>query len=139
MTDLETGAGLLADARRLSALGASAQMFGIMERSLEIAVAYTSEREAFGAPIGSFQALQHRCADMLIQTESTRSATFRAAWAEETQSGEAPYLCSVAKAWAGPAGRFVCGQTIQLLGGSLGSGGRPGGLGKRRGSARRRR
>jgi alkylation response protein AidB-like acyl-CoA dehydrogenase len=53
-------------------------MFGIMERSLEIAVAYTSEREAFGAPIGSFQALQHRCADMLIQTESTRSATFRA-------------------------------------------------------------
>ena len=117
LADPESGAALLGDALRLGALGASAQMFGIMERSLEIAVAYTSEREAFGAPIGSFQALQHRCADMLIQTESTRSATFRAAWAEETGTGEAAYLSSVAKAWAGPAGRFVCGQTIQLLGG----------------------
>jgi alkylation response protein AidB-like acyl-CoA dehydrogenase len=108
---------LLADATRLGALGAAAQMFGAMERALEIAVAYTSERRAFGAPIGSFQALQHRCADMLLQTESTRSAAFRAAWAEESEPAEAPYLVSVAKAWAGPAGRFVCGQAIQLLGG----------------------
>jgi len=112
-----TSAGLLADSHRLGALGASAQMFGLMERSLELAVAYTSEREAFGVPIGSFQALQHRCADMLIQTESTRSATFRAAWAEETGTEDSSYLTSVAKAWAGPAGRFVCGQAIQLFGG----------------------
>jgi alkylation response protein AidB-like acyl-CoA dehydrogenase len=110
-------AALLDDATRLGALGAAAQMFGLMERALEIAVAYTSERHAFGAPIGSFQALQHRCADMLLQTESTRSASFRAAWAEENEPAEAPYLVSVAKAWAGPAGRFVCGQAIQLLGG----------------------
>jgi len=112
-----SSAGLLADSHRLGALGASAQMFGLMERSLELAVAYTSEREAFGVPIGSFQALQHRCADMLIQTESTRSATFRAAWAEETGTEDSSYLTSVAKAWAGPAGRFVCGQAIQLFGG----------------------
>lgn len=112
-----SSAKLLADAHRLGALGASAQMVGIMERALEIAVAYTSERKAFGAPIGSFQALQHRCADMLIQTESARAATFRAAWAEEAGSDDAGYLTSVAKAWAGPAGRFVCGQAIQLLGG----------------------
>ena len=117
LADPSKSAGLLADSHRLGALGASAQMFGLMERSLELAVAYTSEREAFGVPIGSFQALQHRCADMLIQTESTRSATFRAAWAEEAGTGEATYLTSVAKAWAGPAGRFVCGQAIQLLGG----------------------
>ena len=117
LAEPETSATLLTEALRLGALGASAQMMGIMERSLEIAVAYTSEREAFGVPIGSFQALQHRCADMLIQAESARSATFRAAWAEESGAEDAAYLVSVAKAWAGPAGRFVCGQAIQLLGG----------------------
>jgi len=108
---------LLDDALRLGALGAAAMLFGLMERALEIAVAYTSERRAFGVPIGSFQALQHRCADMLLQVESSRSAVFRAAWAEENEPGEAAYLTSVAKAWAGPAGRQVCGQAIQLLGG----------------------
>jgi alkylation response protein AidB-like acyl-CoA dehydrogenase len=108
---------LLSDADRLGALGASALMLGLMERALELAVAYTSERQAFGVPIGSFQALQHRCADMLLQVESTRSAVFRAAWAEECDPAQAPYLVAVAKAWAGPAGRFVCGQSIQLHGG----------------------
>jgi alkylation response protein AidB-like acyl-CoA dehydrogenase len=110
-------AALLEEALRLGALGASAQLFGLMERALEIAVAYTSERQAFGVPIGSFQALQHRCADMLLQTESSRSAVFRAAWSEQHEPADAAYLTSVAKAWAGPAARQVCGQTIQLLGG----------------------
>jgi alkylation response protein AidB-like acyl-CoA dehydrogenase len=117
IADAPAGADLLAQTTRLGALGASAQMLGLMERALEISVEYTSEREAFGAPIGSFQTLQHRCADMLIQTESTRSATFRAAWAEDHSPVEAEYLASVAKVWAGSAGRFVCGQAIQLLGG----------------------
>ena len=107
----------LEDANRLGTLGAAAMMFGSMERALELAVAYTSERQAFGVPIASFQALQHRAADMFIKTESTRSSVFRAAWAEENAPQEASYLCSVAKAWAGPAGRFVCGQAIQLHGG----------------------
>jgi alkylation response protein AidB-like acyl-CoA dehydrogenase len=108
---------LLEDADRLGALGAAAMMLGSMERSLELAVEYTSEREAFGVPIGSFQALQHRAADMFIKTESTRSSVFRAAWAEDHAKDEAAYLTAVAKAYAGPAGRFVCGQAIQLHGG----------------------
>lgn len=108
---------ILADVDRLGALGAAALLLGLMERTLELTVAYTSEREAFGAPIGSFQALQHRCADMLLQTESTRSAVYRAAWAEECDPDTAAYLAAVAKAWAGPAGRYVCGQAIQLHGG----------------------
>ncbi len=108
---------ILADAARRSTLGASAVMLGCMESALESGVAYTKEREAFGVPIGSFQGLQHRAADMLIKTESTRSAVFRAAWAEENDEPDAGYLASVAKAWAGPSSRFVCGQSIQLLGG----------------------
>jgi alkylation response protein AidB-like acyl-CoA dehydrogenase len=107
----------LTDAGRLGALGASALMLGLMERALELTVAYASERQAFDVPIGSFQALQHRCADMLIQVESTRSAVFRAAWAEDATPEDAAYLTAVAKAWAGPAGSFVCGQAIQIHGG----------------------
>jgi alkylation response protein AidB-like acyl-CoA dehydrogenase len=108
---------ILADASRLGALGAAAVMLGCMESALEQSLEYTSEREAFGVPIGSFQGLQHRAADMLIKTESTRAAVFRAAWAEENREPNASYLVSVAKAWAGPSGRFVCGQAIQLHGG----------------------
>lgn len=113
----EKAADVIACARRLGALGASAEMFGLMERSIEMSLEYTSEREAFGVPIASFQALQHRAADMLLKSESTRSAAFRAAWAEEVGEDNADYLVSVAKAWAGPAGRFVAGQSIQLHGG----------------------
>ena len=51
-----------------------ALLLGLMERSLELTVSYTKERQAFGTPIAAFQSLQHRCADMLLRTESTRSA-----------------------------------------------------------------
>jgi alkylation response protein AidB-like acyl-CoA dehydrogenase len=117
LADAPAAAAVLADVDRLAAIGASAFLLGLMERSLETAVAYTMERQAFGAPIATFQALQHRCADMLLQTESTRSAVFRAAWAEECAPEQAPYLAAVAKGWAGPAGRSVCGEALQLHGG----------------------
>jgi alkylation response protein AidB-like acyl-CoA dehydrogenase len=124
---LDAGAILVADATRsqalletsdsVAALGAAAFLLGLMERSLELTVQHTLEREAFGAPIASFQALQHRCADSLLQTESTRSAVFRAAWAADEAPETAPLLAAVAKGWAGPAARYVCGQAIQLHGG----------------------
>ena len=117
VADGERAEAVITRARRLGSLGASAEMFGLMERCIEMTVQYTSEREAFGVPIASFQALQHRAADMLLKAESTRSAALRAAWAEENGEENADYLVSVAKAWAGPAGRYVTGQTIQLHGG----------------------
>jgi alkylation response protein AidB-like acyl-CoA dehydrogenase len=108
---------LLQEVDRIGALGAAAMLLGLMERALELTVAYTMEREAFGTVIATFQALQHRCADMLLKTESTRSAVFRAAWAADAAPAEFPYLAAVAKAWAGDAGRFVCGEALQLHGG----------------------
>ncbi len=108
---------ILADADRLGALGASALLLGLSERALELAVAYMKEREAFGVPVASFQALQHRSADMLLQVESARSAVFRAAWAADHDPAQAAYLCAVAKAWAGPAARRVCGEALQMHGG----------------------
>ena len=113
----EAAAGVLADVDRIASLGAAAQLLGTAERALELTLAYASEREAFGSAIAGFQALQHRCADMLLQTESTRSAVYRAAWALDHDPAEADWLVAVAKAWAGPAARFVCGEAIQLHGG----------------------
>ncbi len=107
----------MGDVDRLGSLGAAALLLGLMERALEITLDYLKQRQAFGVPIGSFQALQHRCADMLLQSESTRSAVYRAAWAEENGEADAPYLIAVAKAWAGPAGRLVCGEAVQMHGG----------------------
>jgi alkylation response protein AidB-like acyl-CoA dehydrogenase len=108
---------LLGESARLGALGAAAVLLGLMERSLETAVAYMQERQAFGAPIASFQALQHRAADCVLQTESTRSAVYRAAAAEEQGGADAALLAAVAKAWAGPAARLVCGEALQFHGG----------------------
>ena len=107
----------MGDVDRLGALGASALLLGLMERALEITVQYTMERHAFGAPIAINQALQHRAADMVLQVESTRASVYRAAFAAETGSGDAAYLIAVAKAWAGPAARLVCGEAIQMHGG----------------------
>jgi alkylation response protein AidB-like acyl-CoA dehydrogenase len=117
LADSAKAVGILADARRCGALGAAATMLGLMERAMEMGVEYTMERQAFGAPLASFQALQHRAADMLLRTESTRSAVYRAGWALETDQPNADYLISVAKAYAGPAGRSVCGESIQFHGG----------------------
>ncbi len=117
LADRNAAGAILADARRCGALGAAATMLGLMERAMEMGVEYTMERQAFGAPLASFQALQHRAADMLLRTESTRSAVYRAGWALETEQANADYLISVAKAYAGPAGRSVCGESIQFHGG----------------------
>jgi alkylation response protein AidB-like acyl-CoA dehydrogenase len=102
---------------RLGALGAAALLLGLMERAQEITVAYTMERHAFGAPIAINQALQHRAADMVLQVESARASVYRAAFAAERDTQDAAYLVTVAKAWAGPAARLVCGEAIQMHGG----------------------
>lgn len=110
-------ASALAAVDRLAALGAAALMLGLMERSLELSVAYLKERKAFNVPIGTFQALQHRAADMLLRVESSRSAVYRAAWAFDHDPDAAPALAATAKSYCGDSARFVCGETIQIFGG----------------------
>jgi alkylation response protein AidB-like acyl-CoA dehydrogenase len=101
----------------LAAVGASAMLLGIMSRALELTLEYVQTRQAFKRPIGAFQALQHRLADMLLKTESTRSAVYRAAWCLDTGAAETALACAAAKAYAGDAGRLVCGEAIQMHGG----------------------
>ena len=108
---------LLDPVDRLAAVGAGATLLGLMSRALEMTVGYTQTRQAFKRPIGAFQALQHRMADMLLRTESTRSAVYRAAWCVDTGDAEAALACASAKAYAGDAARLVCGEAIQMHGG----------------------
>src|SRR5262249_57278213 len=65
---------------RLAAVGAGAMLLGLIQRCLETTLAYVNTRAAFNRPIGAFQALQHRLANMLLRVESTRAAVYRAAW-----------------------------------------------------------
>ncbi len=108
---------LLERVDRLAAVGASAMLLGIMQRCLEMTLGYVNTRAAFNRPIGGFQALQHRLANMLLRVESTRSAVYRAAWCVDAQDADAALACATAKAWAGDAARLVCGETIQMHGG----------------------
>jgi alkylation response protein AidB-like acyl-CoA dehydrogenase len=95
----------------------SAEMVGAMQWALDTTVQYVKDREAFGRPIGVFQAVQHRCADMLVQTESARSAVYYAAYALANDLPDASFAASVAKAYCSDAVHFVTGECIQLHGG----------------------
>jgi alkylation response protein AidB-like acyl-CoA dehydrogenase len=111
------GPDLLERVDQLAAVGAPAMLLGLMSRALELTLEYVQTRQAFKRPIGAFQALQHRMADMLLRTESTRSAVYRAAWCLDTNDPGAPLACATAKAYAGESGRLVCGEAVQMHGG----------------------
>ena len=94
-----------------------AEMTGGMQRMLDIAVEYAKTRKQFGKPIGIFQAVQQLCADMYLETESSRSATYYAAWALEENMPDAAASVSVAKMYASDAARGVGNRGIQVHGG----------------------
>ena len=95
-----------------------ADMVGAMAGALDGAVAHARDREQFGRPVGSFQAVQHLCADQLVSIEAARSVTWHAAWAVDAlDPGEALHAARVAKAWCSGVGREVCETAIQVWGG----------------------
>jgi alkylation response protein AidB-like acyl-CoA dehydrogenase len=95
----------------------SAELVGGMQRTLDITVEYAKTRKQFGKPIGMFQAVQHHCADMYLETESSRSAVYYAGWALEERSPDAPMAVSIAKMYASDAARSVGNRGIQVHGG----------------------
>jgi len=94
-----------------------AEMTGGMQRMLDIAVEYAKTRKQFGKPIGQYQAVQHQCADMLLYTESSRSAAYYAAWTMTEGNAEAPAAVSIAKAYASDACRETGNRAVQVQGG----------------------
>jgi alkylation response protein AidB-like acyl-CoA dehydrogenase len=103
--------------RDVAATALSAELLGIAARSLEMAVAYASVREQFGRPIGSFQAVKHRCADMLVDVEGMRSAAYWAAWCVQADDADRSVAASTAKTWCSDAARRVTASALQVHGG----------------------
>ncbi len=101
--------------RALVALSADA--VGGAEKTLQDAVAYAKERVQFGKPIGVHQAIKHKCADMLVMTESAKSITYYAAWAAAEQTEDAPLSAAMAKAYTSDAYRHCSAENIQIHGG----------------------
>ena len=95
----------------------SAELVGVSQRALDMSIAYVKDRKQFGVPVGSFQAVQHRGAQMLLDTEGGRSATFFAAWTADAEPERLATAAAMAKAWTSDRARDATASAIQLHGG----------------------
>ncbi|MFN2543386.1 MAG: acyl-CoA dehydrogenase family protein [Actinomycetota bacterium] len=100
-----------------AAVSLSAEMTGGAERCLDMAVDYAKTRVQFGRPIGAFQAIKHKCADILLQVESARTAAYYALWAAAEDGAELPIAAPMAKAFCSEAFFFAARENIQVHGG----------------------
>jgi alkylation response protein AidB-like acyl-CoA dehydrogenase len=112
-----SGGGDVARGRLQATVMNAAESVGVAERAMEMAVAYAKERKQFGRAIGSYQAVSHACAQMLLEVEGARSAVYWAAWALDHEPETAPLAAACAKAYAGDAGRRVPRAALQVHGG----------------------
>jgi alkylation response protein AidB-like acyl-CoA dehydrogenase len=110
-------ADVLAGTLDIAALALAAEQLGGAQAALDMAVRYAKVREQFDRPIGSFQVIKHRCADLLVEIESTRSAVLYGAWAVAESSDEVPVVASLAKAYASETFAHAAGESIQIHGG----------------------
>ncbi|HYL86899.1 MAG TPA: acyl-CoA dehydrogenase [Candidatus Angelobacter sp.] len=111
----ETGG--LSRALDIATISLAAEAVGGMRRTLDLTVEYAKTRKQFGKPIGIFQAVQHQCADMYLETESARSAVYYAAWALQHGTSDAAAAVSISKLYASDASRTVGNRGIQVHGG----------------------
>jgi alkylation response protein AidB-like acyl-CoA dehydrogenase len=111
------GAAVLSRTLDVAAIAQAAEQLGGAQRALDMAVEYAKVRYQFGRPIGSFQAIKHRCADLLLEVESLRSAVQYAAAAVAEDSAEVPVVASLVKAYASDVYFHVAAENIQIHGG----------------------
>jgi alkylation response protein AidB-like acyl-CoA dehydrogenase len=112
----EAGA-VLARTLDVAAIALAAEQLGGAQRALDMAVGYAKTREQFGRAIGSFQAIKHRCADLLLEVECLRSAVRYAAAAVAGDSAEVPALAALTQAYASDVFFHVAAENIQIHGG----------------------
>ena len=101
----------------LAAVALAAEQVGGAQHVLDASVEYAQTRIQFGRPIGSFQAIKHKCADMLLEVESAKSAAYYAAWAAAEDSDELPVVASLAKSYCSEAYFHAAAENIQIHGG----------------------
>ena len=97
--------------------GLCTEMVGTGQQALDMAVEYAKERVQFGKPIGSFQAVKHKCVDMMVQVENARSLTYYAAWTVDENVDEASQAVPMAKAYCSDMCKTVTSEAIQVHGG----------------------
>jgi alkylation response protein AidB-like acyl-CoA dehydrogenase len=95
----------------------SGELVGLGQRALELSVDYAKDRRQFGVPIGSFQAVQHRMAEMLLHIEGARSATYYAAWVSDARPAQLTSAAAIAKTTSSEAARYATRSAIQVHGG----------------------
>jgi alkylation response protein AidB-like acyl-CoA dehydrogenase len=100
-----------------AAVALAAEQVGGAQKVLEMAVEYAKVRVQFGRPIGSFQAIKHKCADMLLEVESAKSAAYYAGWAAAEDNDELPVVASLAKSYCSEAYFHAAAENIQIHGG----------------------
>ncbi|MGH9064543.1 MAG: acyl-CoA dehydrogenase family protein, partial [Acidimicrobiales bacterium] len=115
----EEGAGWAALSKTLDqvAVCLAAEQVGGAQRCLDMSVEYAKVRIQFGRPIGSFQAIKHKCADMLLEVESSKSAAYYAGWVAAEDTDELPVMASLAKAYCSDAYFHAAAENIQIHGG----------------------
>ncbi len=102
---------------QIAAAALAAEQVGGAQRVLDASVEYAKTRVQFGRPIGSFQAIKHKCADMLLDVESAKSAAYYAAWAAQERNEELPIAASLAKSFCSEAYFHCASENIQIHGG----------------------
>jgi alkylation response protein AidB-like acyl-CoA dehydrogenase len=107
----------IGEALDVACVGVAAENVGGMQQLIDLTVAYAKTRSQFGKPIGTFQAVQHQCVDMLVLVEGSRSAAYYAAWALSQHEPDASVAVAVAKSYASEAFRDVGNRSIQVQGG----------------------
>jgi alkylation response protein AidB-like acyl-CoA dehydrogenase len=101
----------------LIVVGLAAEQVGGAQKVLDMAVEYAKVRVQFGRPIGSFQAIKHKCADMLLEVESAKSAAYYGLWCASEENDELPSVASLAKAYCSEAYFHAAAENIQIHGG----------------------
>ena len=101
----------------LAAVALAAEQVGGAQMCLDMSVEYAKVRVQFGRPIGSFQAIKHKCADMLLEVESAKSAAYYAGWCAAEMNDELPSTASLAKAYCSEAYFHAAAENIQIHGG----------------------
>ena len=113
----DNGARLVEQTRQLACVALAAEQVGAAERCLEKSVEYAQTRIQFGRPIGSFQAIKHKCADMMVQVEAARSAAYYAGWAASESLDDLPLAAAQAKSYCSEAFYRCAAENIQIHGG----------------------
>jgi alkylation response protein AidB-like acyl-CoA dehydrogenase len=112
-----SGPDVVAHVRSLARIALAAEQVGGAQRALDLSVEYAKVRQQFGKPIGSFQAVQHKCADMFVLVESARSAAYYAGWAADHAPDELVDVAPTTAAYCSDAFFRCAGDTIQVHGG----------------------